>query len=322
MEITVKEAVIVAIIVESILYGLLTFLFGVTVWALTYQRTSAKIPRLMLGAACLLFVLGTMHIVVDANHLWQGFITSEDPDIFFQDVTKDTFKNALYLIETLVGDAIIIYRVYLLWRRIEFTIIPIIGWMGIVVTGSHTVWSISHLSTTSSSIIFLRQTARWVISFYSTALATNLIATGLLTVKLWIAQRNEAGFLRTSTSNSVVHPILVIVMECGAVYSFSLITMLSSYLSASNSAYIVIDMIGQIIPITFCVIIVRAAMLRFERDGSHGLPLSISMAPRGHQILTPRSARVRVSRVATVDSDLHDPHELSHCGDVWGHYIP
>jgi hypothetical protein len=32
-------------------------------------------------------------------------------------------------------------------------------------------------------------------------------------------------------------------MECGAVYSLSLITMLSAYLLASNSAYIVIDMV-------------------------------------------------------------------------------
>ncbi|KAF8837984.1 hypothetical protein BDN67DRAFT_908214 [Paxillus ammoniavirescens] len=316
MSITVKEAAIVAIIIESILYGLLTFVFGVTVWALTYQRTSAEIARTMLGAACLLFILGTMHIVVDANHLWQGFITSGDPDIFFQDVTKNTFKNALYLMETLVGDAIIIYRGYLMWRRIEFTIIPIIGWVATAVTGTHTVWSISQLSTTNSSIVFLRQTGQWVISFYSTALATNLVATGLLTVKLWVAHRNEAGFLRTSTSNSVVYPILVVVMECGAVYSFSLITMLAVYLSASNSAYIVIDMIGQIIPITFCLIIVRAAMLRFERDRGIRLPLStLSSPPRSNQISTPRSTRVHVNHVRIVDND--DPPELSRRGDLW-----
>jgi hypothetical protein len=80
MAITVKEAAIVAIIIESILYGksfrgdsgveryddtsfrsgVLTFVFGVTVWALTYQRASAEIARTMLGAACLLFILGTM----------------------------------------------------------------------------------------------------------------------------------------------------------------------------------------------------------------------------------------------------------------------
>ncbi|KAF8836806.1 hypothetical protein BDN67DRAFT_1014363 [Paxillus ammoniavirescens] len=321
MAITVKEAVIVAIIIESILYGLFTFLFGVTVWALTYQRTSAEIARLVLGAACLLFVLGTMHIVVDANHFWQGFITSGDPGAFFQDVTRTTFKNILYLIETLVSDAIIIYRCYLMWRRIEFVIIPIIGLMATAVTGTYTIWAISQLSATSPNIIFLRQTGQWIISFYSTALATNLVATGLLTIKLWVAQRDEAGSHRTSTSRSVVHPILVIVVECGAVYSLSMITMLVVYLSASNSAYIMIDLIGQIIPITFCAIIVRGAMLRFERDRCLGHPLNTPTSPRSHEISTLRSTRVHVSRVITVDSDFLDPSKLSPFGNVWNNSV-
>jgi hypothetical protein len=64
-------------------------------------------------------------------------------------------------------------------------------------------------------------------------------------------------------------------------------------------------------------------MLRFERDGSHELPMSTSTAPRpGHQISTPRSTRVRVSQVTSVDNDLHDPSESSHCGDVWDGCIP
>ncbi|KAH7883382.1 hypothetical protein F5I97DRAFT_235937 [Phlebopus sp. FC_14] len=307
MAITVKQAVLVSIIIESILYGLLTFLFGVTIWVLTYQRTYAEISRVMLGAACLLFVLGTMHIVVDANHLWQGFIVSETPDLFFADVTKNTFKNALYLIETLI------YRGYILWRRIEFTIIPIIGWLAIIATGIHTVWSISQLSANSASLVFLKQTGKWVVSFYSTALATNLVATGLLTFKLWAAHRNEANLQGTRSSKSLVRPVLLIVVECGAVYSISLITMLSTYVSASNSAYIVIDMIGQIIPITFCVIIVRAAMLRFERDRGREVPLSTFVtSPRSYEFATPRTTRVQVDRGKAVDSDFRDSSELGY----------
>ena len=86
----------------------------------------------MLTAACLLFLLGTMvgslvhsmmlkaayldsqHLIVDANHVWQGFISSGDSDQFFQDVSKNTFKNALYELQTLVGDAIVVSSVHLL----------------------------------------------------------------------------------------------------------------------------------------------------------------------------------------------------------------
>jgi len=146
MEISVKEATLVAIIIESILYGwylhrarflhhwssfsqgISSFLFAVTLWSLTYQRNPAEVARSMLVAACLLFILSTMvrslvrstttplsfhsqHVIVDANHVWQGFISSGNPDQFFEDISKDTFKNALYELETLVGDAILVSSV-------------------------------------------------------------------------------------------------------------------------------------------------------------------------------------------------------------------
>jgi len=46
------------------------------------------------------------------------------------------------------------------------------------VTGAHTVWSISQLSRTNAGTVFLEETGKWVVSFYSAALVTNLIATG------------------------------------------------------------------------------------------------------------------------------------------------
>jgi hypothetical protein len=45
------------------------------------------------------------------------------------------------------------------------------------VTGTHTVWSISQLSSTNAGAVFLEETGKWVISFYSTALVTNVLST-------------------------------------------------------------------------------------------------------------------------------------------------
>ena len=50
-------------------------------------------------------------MVVDANHVWQGFISSGGADQFFDDVSKNTLKNAIYELETLVGDAILVSSV-------------------------------------------------------------------------------------------------------------------------------------------------------------------------------------------------------------------
>jgi hypothetical protein len=49
------------------------------------------------------------HVIVDANHLWQGFISStEDPELSFKDVSKDTLKDILNESETLFSDAILV----------------------------------------------------------------------------------------------------------------------------------------------------------------------------------------------------------------------
>jgi hypothetical protein len=44
------------------------------------------------------------------------------------------------------------------------------------VTATYTVWSISQLPMTPD-IVFLQETRKWAISFYTMALFTNLIAT-------------------------------------------------------------------------------------------------------------------------------------------------
>jgi len=126
-------------------------------------------------------------------------------------------------------------------------------------TGTHTVWSISQLPSVNVDRVFEYETGQWVISFYSTAIATNIIATGydissvancidftgpcylgILAFKLWLIHRRSSG-IRTTKSRA--YPIPILIMECGALYSMSLVTMLATYLTASNSAYIVIDMV-------------------------------------------------------------------------------
>lgn len=297
MGISVTEAAIVAIIIESILYGISTFLFGITLWSLTYQRKSAEVSRIMLAAACLLFLLGTMHIIVDANRVWQGFISSGDADLFFDDLSKYSFKNALYQVETVVGDAILIYRCYVVWRRIDVIIIPIIAWMATAVVGTFSTWLISQPSITNSDyLVVLEEAEKWVIPACSMALATNLIATSVLAYKLWSVHRRSSGM---RTTRSQVYPILLIIMECGALYSLSLITILSTYIIKSNSGYIVVDMIGQIIPITFFLIIVRAAMLRFGGT-SHGLSTHTETSDR---LPVARNMKVQIDRVRVVGTD-------------------
>ncbi|OJA13761.1 hypothetical protein AZE42_01554 [Rhizopogon vesiculosus] len=305
--------------------GISTFLFGITLWALTYQRKSRDVARPMLAAACLLFLMGTLHMIFSANHVWQGFIvSSENPELYFEDVSKATNKMALNELETLFGDAILIYRCYVVWQRTDVIIIPIIGW--IAVAGAY--GELHRLDTQQTAprvsgytdrfpdrsgkmgSFILLNGFRYEFSynqlrsfqlFPAVEFSDNLYL-GILALKLWLVHRRSSGVLMT---RSKVYPIMRIIMESGALYSLTLVTMLATYLSSSNSAYILTDVICQIIPITFFLIIVRTAMLRFsDRTGqglfSHTVTRNNRLLPAAEGVM-----KVRIDSMTEVEHERH-----------------
>ncbi|PBK72139.1 hypothetical protein ARMSODRAFT_871344, partial [Armillaria solidipes] len=209
----------------------------------------------------------TQHLVADGIYIYGGFISFKGSDLFFLDNTKFTFKNTVYFLETLLADSILIYRCYIVWQSLLVIALPVVFWIGTVVAGAHTIWSIARpIGQEGPDTIFAHQTSQWVISFYSIALATNISATLILATKLWIAHNNSVRYLNSAntqhTLRSSLYPIMVVILECGAFYSFALIAMIIVYLRHSAAAYLVIDLIGQIIPITFSIVLVRAALVR------------------------------------------------------------
>ncbi|KAF9809099.1 hypothetical protein IEO21_07568 [Rhodonia placenta] len=246
----------------------------------------------MCTATCLLLILSTMHIIVDSRRVWVGFIRAENAEIYFSDVSKETWKNAIYEFETLIADGVLIYRCYIVWRSVWVIVPPIVGYCSVIVAGTHTVWSIAQLVGNPNDI-FINETSQWVISFYALALATNFVATGLLAYKLWTSASRVAPH-----GGSSLRPVLIVIMECGALYSVSLLVMITTYRAHTNAAYVVIDIIGQIIPITFYMVIIRATMIKIKPN-----------QPSTIQLSEPVYA-VPSSTIATTDSERTKPMEV------------
>ena len=128
---------------------------------------------------------------------------------------------------------------------------------GTQVAGIHTIWSISR-PVTSPNAIFAIETGQWVISFYSLTLATNLIATcewtpfqggsvafdrfaALLAFRIWSTNRAVAH----PRTHNTLQPIMVTIIECGALYAVTLIILLATYETKSNGAYVVVDIVSS-----------------------------------------------------------------------------
>ncbi|EMD32217.1 hypothetical protein CERSUDRAFT_126893 [Gelatoporia subvermispora B] len=277
MAFPLDEAVIVATVIEAMLYGFSILLFGLTVQILLKHswRTNPH-RRLMLGVSVLLFMLSTMHmgaviklllngLIIDSNKFPGGTIGYfKQPSVF-----PYVFKSAIYIAQTLTGDAILIYRCYMLWRSWWIVALPILMWFAVFVTGTGAV-AFCVLTNVTGGVhkgVYTTMLDTWITSFYSFTLATNIITTSILAYKIWVVNRRAARFRQ----GSLMH-IARIIIDAGALYSVSLILSLIAFAIRSN-AHVLVDAVTQVIAISFYMILVRAS-----KASSH---LGLSSAPKG-----------------------------------------
>jgi hypothetical protein len=101
-------------------------------------------------------------------------------------------------------------------------------------------------------------------------------------------------------------PVLLIIIDAGALYSITLLTALIGFVAKSNSQYIVLDMVTPIISIAFYMVILRVGLAQRPRNESSTLA-SFRRAP-----LPPSetSSRIRPMQVQ-IDQFTEVDHEIS-----------
>jgi len=258
-------------------------MFCGTIWSLTFGRTRREVNKLMITIAILLLVLSTTHIIMDIYRIEQGLVAQRNtfpggPPAFFADVTQPTFvmKNIIYTLQTLLGDGVVIFRCYVVWQNIWVVFLPILGWFAVGATGVGCIYSLINARATSGNI-FASATGRWITSFYATTLATNLLATILLAYRIWSIDRR---LVHVRSRKSPLRPLLEVVVDSGLLYSVTLITALSCFVSASTGQYVVLDMVMPIISIAFYMVIIRVGLAKRDISGVHST--SISTISGGH----------------------------------------
>ncbi|KAJ7908944.1 hypothetical protein B0H13DRAFT_2494470 [Mycena leptocephala] len=217
----------------------------------------------MVVVALLLLTLSTIHIAVDIKRIYSGLVLYRDtypggPLAWFANEREPSFvfKNIVYPIQTALGDGVVIYRSYMVWRSVWVIMVPFILWLGVCTTGIGTVYELTQPAPTSSNI-FASRTGQWITSFYAITLSCNFIATG-------------RGLM----------PVLMIVIDAGALYSFTLLAALIGFVNQSNGIFVVLDMIPPIISIAFYMVILRVGLAQRTRATSSTSTFQRTPLPR------------------------------------------
>ncbi|KAI0056326.1 hypothetical protein BV25DRAFT_1814183 [Artomyces pyxidatus] len=261
---------IISTVVEGILYGFSVFMFGVCLWVLLYRRSTRRVNHTMVVISSLLFIFSTMvslmivyvfffHIVVDIQRLIQGLVDNRTfpmggPSVWFEDVSQFTFvfKSAIFSFQTFTGDAVVIYRCYIVWQSIYVIILPFLMLLGVAVTAAGSVYACSRATLVQGGIFF-ENTDQWITSFYAATLSTNMLSTLLLAYRIWSIGRRATSRQSSATLTSV----LCIVIDAGVLYSVTLLSALLAFVYKSNGQFVILDMITPIISIAFYMVIIR-----------------------------------------------------------------
>ncbi|TCD60866.1 hypothetical protein EIP91_009385 [Steccherinum ochraceum] len=259
---TLAELDIIAAALQSMLYGAALLMFILTMYILLRDRRRRRLNRTMIGASFALISLATAELGVNIQWIRNGFITLGPNHVdgiegYFADVSEPAYivKGALYNVQTLILDAVVIYRAYVVWQKWFVIWIPGVLWCGLLtsIVGLNYAFATSPRNTDN---VFAASTGAWITAVYALTLATNVSATGLLAYRIWRVSRRAAEFVPSNRLSVILH----VVLESGTIYSMITIAALITFLAGSPVVYLLLDLISPIISIVFNMIIVRVGL--------------------------------------------------------------
>ncbi|KAG2106965.1 uncharacterized protein F5147DRAFT_761464 [Suillus discolor] len=273
-------------VLEGILYGFSVLMFIGTIWTFTYKKRMREVNRPIAAVAVLLFLLSTMHMVVDIIQLEDGLVKYRNtfpggPAAFFADYTQETYvvKVAAIVTQTLLADGVVVYRCYIVWQSVRVVILPCMMWCAVAVCGGFTVYGLSLAS--DANTVFTDQTGHWLTAYTFFTFTTNLFSSGLLAYRIWTIKRNIS---RIHTRRGI-RPIVRVLVDAAVLYSATTFSVIICFALSNNGAYAIGNfLINPIISISFYMVFIRIAINKDTRptvsgtvETDRGIPLHYHM---------------------------------------------
>ncbi|KAG2106964.1 uncharacterized protein F5147DRAFT_637000 [Suillus discolor] len=261
-------AAIMSTVLEGILYGFSVLMFIGTIWTFTYKKRTRDVNRPIAAVAVFLFLLSTMHMVIDIIQLEDGLVKYRNtfpggPTAFFADYTQETYvvKAALNLTQTLLADGVVVYRCYIVWKSARVMILPCMMWCAVAVCGGFTVYDLSLTSDANS--VFTDQAGHWVTAFIFFTFTTNLFSSALLAYRIWTIERN----ISTVHTRRGIRPIVRVLVDAAVLYSAANLSAVICFALSNNGTYVIGNfLINPIISISFYMVFIRIAINEDTQD--------------------------------------------------------
>ncbi|KAF7350182.1 hypothetical protein MVEN_01321000 [Mycena venus] len=231
-----------SLILESFLYGLLLLLFISTIYFLATRRTLAgttqtaqhHLTSLVFLGVTALFLLVTVHWSIEIYQAFFAFIhlgSVAAEDAFYADLAQksEVAKGALFSFAVLVGDALVTYRLWVIWGgNRKIVIFPMIALIGLAVAETGFVVEMTKWEPRLRGASFDTEAKPWEATAFVLSLVANLYSTACIAFRIWGVKTPKSG------SESRLQWFLSILVESAALQTFWLIFGGMTLLFSSN----------------------------------------------------------------------------------------
>ncbi|KAJ7801188.1 hypothetical protein B0H14DRAFT_2615605 [Mycena olivaceomarginata] len=244
-------------------------------------KRRSEILWVMLVVSIFLFVNATLDVVVATITLLDAFVFATANVLSHSSGWQTLTKAFCVVFQSLLGDAVLIYRCWFLWNK---------SWA--VITLSLLIW----FANIACAMRFLYLKSRmaeglpWFEAFWSMTISINIITTSLIIIRIWIVERQSKkfraqaqSFTSGSGSTHVHQPPTALslamrnIIESGMIYTIASILQLA--LQRSNIIFIVSALELHSVGIAFNLIIIRGAQVTRDlqpQDTVVSLPVQFS----------------------------------------------
>ncbi|TFY71475.1 hypothetical protein EVG20_g1542 [Dentipellis fragilis] len=296
MGIPLDRAVLVALFVESITYGICITISIVTTLVLMRAKAEGGVADFrLLGALLFMLVTATVHVVLSLIRVFDAFLLSSDvtPVEYLTDPSNPVFRGkiAVLVLQSLLGDGVNIWRCFVVYnRKLKAVAIPSAITLAGIVSGC---FVLTTLSRTHGSWPSFNNLSRWITAYDTLMMSTNIYCTVAIAFKIY-----TTGSHRTNLGSLL--PVFVAIIETGALYTASLMAYLIAYLAASYGQYIVLDIVTPLVPCLFCLLILQ---VKFHNAGPQVINVdTISRQSKEHSRISFGDVRRTLKRSRTPNS--------------------
>ncbi|KAJ7509511.1 hypothetical protein B0H11DRAFT_1251332 [Mycena galericulata] len=266
--ITVLPANLTTLVLESCLYGILLILFISTIYFLATRRTLAgnhqtsrhHFTSLVFLGVTALFLVITVHWSIVIYQAFFAFVhlgSAIAEDTFYANLSQrsEILKTALVLTAVLLGDSLVMYRLWIIWSGNRYVLIfPICTLLGVLVTSFGILYEVSQWESRLRGAAFESESKPWTATGFVLSLITNMYSTAFIVVRISRATEKNAA------SGSHLMSFLAILVESAALqtvwFSFTAVTLFAS----SDAEYIASDCFPVIIGIANLLIQARVGL--------------------------------------------------------------